>query len=92
MIQSEQKEAGSAINQAPAEPAIVPTLQAAQSDSKSPNPKTHHREGALPQHDRDAEDNDSGLRQRRYFLENERTRITMFQRSSGFARSPSPGI
>jgi hypothetical protein len=92
MIQSEQKEAGSTINQAPAEPAIVPTLQAAQSDSKSPNPETHHRESALPQHDRDAEDNDSGLRQRRYFLENERTRITMFQRSSGFARSPSPGI
>jgi hypothetical protein len=27
-----------------------------------------------------------------YFLANERTKITMFQRSSGFVRSPSGGI
>jgi hypothetical protein len=39
-----------------------------------------------------AAQSDCGLQQRRYFLENERTMITMFQRSSGFARSPSPGI
>jgi hypothetical protein len=92
MIQREQKEADSAIKQSAAEPSIVPTLQAAHSDARPSSPEMHHREGTLPQPDWNAEDNDCGLRQRHYFLENERTRITMFQRSSGFARSPSPGI
>ena len=92
MLEDEQKEAAPTITEATAEPAIVPTLQAERSDAMPSDPETHHREGAPLQHDRNAEDNDSGLRQRSYFLENERTRITMFQRSSGFARSPSPGI